>query len=293
MTRGCLLCLGYGYTARTLSRALTADGWRIVGTSRSAAGVARISADGHDAVVFDGTEPLPADVLADATHILVSTPPGPDGDPVLLACRSQIASSHGVAWIGYLSTTSVYGDRGGEWVDETSELLPVGARGRRRVTAEQGWLESMADNRPPVHIFRLAGIYGPYRNALVNLLDGTAQRIVKPGQVFSRIHVDDAATVLLASIARPRAGSIYNVCDDEPVPPQDVVAFAAKLMGVELSAEVPFAKAELSPMARSFYEECKRVRNDKIKDELGVQLRYPSYKEGISALWAAMDGSTG
>ena len=185
-----------------------------------------------------------------------------------------------LAWIGYLGTTAVYGDRQGGWVDEETPIEPTLARADRRARAEAAWLKSGL----PVHIFRLAGIYGPGRNAFVNLKDGTARRIVKPGQVFSRIHVEDIATVLEASIARPRPGAIYNVCDDEPAPPQDVVAHAAELMGVAPPPEQPYETADLSPMARTFYKDNRRVRNERIKRELGVRLAYPTYREGLAAL---------
>jgi nucleoside-diphosphate-sugar epimerase len=187
------------------------------------------------------------------------------------------------AWVGYLSTTGVYGDRAGGWVDEASALTPAGERGRRRVAAEAGWRALGL----PLHIFRLAGIYGPGRSALDSVRAGKAQRIDKPGQVFSRIHVDDIAAVLDASIARPYPGAIYNVCDDDPAPPQDVIAYACALLGRAPPPLVPFDQAALSPMARSFYGESKRVSNRRIKDELGVRLRFPDYRAGLDALAAA------
>jgi nucleoside-diphosphate-sugar epimerase len=192
-----------------------------------------------------------------------------------------------LAWVGYLSTTGVYGDRDGGWVDETSELRPSGARGRRRVAAETAWLDLWRDRGVPVHIFRLAGIYGPGRSPFDALRAGTAKRIVKPGQVFSRIHVDDLASVLLSSIARPRPGAVYNVCDDEPASPADVVAHAAQLLGAPPPPLVSFDEAALSPMARSFYADNKRVSNALIKTELGVRLRYPDYRAGLAAILAA------
>ncbi len=198
----------------------------------------------------------------------------------------DIAALPGLRWLGYLSTTGVYGDRGGGWVDETARLLPTGERGRRRVAAEQGWLGLWHDSGVPVHIFRLAGIYGPGRSAFDALRAGTAKRIDKPGQVFSRIHVEDLARVLVASIGQPRPGAVYNVCDDDPSPPEAVVAHAATLLGMPQPPLVPFEAAELSPMARSFYDDNKRVSNRLIKTELGVCLLYPDFRVGLAAILA-------
>jgi nucleoside-diphosphate-sugar epimerase len=190
-------------------------------------------------------------------------------------------------WIGYLSTTGVYGDRAGGWVDEEAPLIPTGERGRRRVAAEARWLDLVRRHGSLVHIFRLAGIYGPGRNALDTVRAGRAQRIVKPGQIFSRIHVADIAQVLRASMAKPEPGAIYNVCDDDPAPPADVVAFACDLLGVPCPPPVPFDEAKLSQMALSFYADSKRVSNRRIKEELGVRLLYPSYRDGLAALLKA------
>jgi nucleoside-diphosphate-sugar epimerase len=220
------------------------------------------------------------------THLLVSVPPDAAGDPVLAVHGEDIARIKGLRWLGYLSTTSVYGDHGGGWVDETAELAPSGDRGRRRVAAEAGWLELWHRRGVPVHIFRLAGIYGPGRSPFDALRAGTAKRIDKPGQVFSRIRVEDLAHVLAASISRPRPGAIYNVCDDDPAAPEAVVAHAAALLGMPAPPLVPFEAAELSPMARSFYDDNKRVSNRLIKSELGVTLRYPDYRAGLAAILA-------
>jgi len=199
----------------------------------------------------------------------------------------DIASRRELAWIGYLSTTGVYGDRQGGWVDEESALRPTGERGRRRVAAEAGWRALGQRAGLPAHVFRLAGIYGPGRSAFDALRAGRAQRIEKPGHVFSRIHVADIVQVLHASMARPRAGAIYNLCDDDPAAPADVIAHAAALLGVAPPPIVPFAEAKLSEMARSFYDDNKRVRNDRIKQELGVRLTYPDYRAGLAAILAA------
>jgi len=222
-----------------------------------------------------------ARAIAAADHILVSLPPGDNGDPVLARHAAALADA-APRWVGYLSTTGVYGDRAGGWVDEESAIAPATERGRRRAAAEAAWLATGL----PVHLFRLAGIYGPGRSALERVRAGRAQRIVKPGQVFSRIHVADIARTLAASIARPRLGRAYNLADDLPAPPQDVIAFAAELLGVPPPPEIPFGEADLSPMARSFYAESKRVSNARIKDELGVRLRHPDYRAGLRAILA-------
>jgi nucleoside-diphosphate-sugar epimerase len=275
-----LFCFGLGYTALVLARRLQARGWRVAGTCRGADKAAALQAAGIEAHLFDnGRKLADADgALAGTTHLLSSVPPD-ERDPVLAAHGADIARL-APEWIGYLSTTGVYGDRAGGWVDEGSELKPVGERGRRRVAAETEWLALGL----PVHLFRLAGIYGPGRNALDQARAGAARRIVKPGQVFSRIHVEDIATVIEASMARPNPGAAYNVCDDDPAPPQDVVAEACRLLGIAPPPEIAFEQAELSPMGRSFYEESKRVANRRIKQELGVRLRYPTYREGLAAL---------
>jgi nucleoside-diphosphate-sugar epimerase len=186
-----------------------------------------------------------------------------------------------------LSTTGVYGDRGGDWVDESSALAPTGARGSRRAAAERGWLDLYRRHNVPLHVFRLAAIYGPGRSPFAALRAGTAKRIDKPGQVFSRIHVEDLASVLCASMTQPRPGAVYNVCDDDPAPPEAVVAHAALLLGMPPPPLLPLAEAGLSPMALSFYGDNKRVRNRLIKEELGITLRYPDYRAGLAAILAA------
>jgi nucleoside-diphosphate-sugar epimerase len=282
-----LLCFGLGYTAQALAARLVADGWTVAGTGRNSEQATARTAQGYACHRFDRDHPLAPEVLAAATHILVSIPPDEAGDPVLDRHRDDIAAMHSLAWVGYLSTTGVYGDRAGGWVDETSELRPSGARGRRRVAAETAWLDLWRDRGVPVHLFRLAGTYGPGRSPFEALRAGTAKRIARPGQVFSRIHVDDLASVLIASIARPRPGAVYNVCDDMPASPADVVAHAAHLLGVPPPPLVPFDEAALSPMARSFYADNKRVSNALVKTELGVSLRYPDYRAGLAAILAA------
>jgi nucleoside-diphosphate-sugar epimerase len=282
-----LFCFGLGYTAGFLARTLGAEGWRIAGTSRDAAACARLAAEGFDMHLFAPDRPLAAPAVAAlgaATHLLSSVPPDAAGDPVLAAHGADIAALKQLRWVGYLSTTGVDGDRGGAWVDEGSALTPSGERGRRRVAAEAGWLDLRRRHGLPVHVFRLAGIYGPGRSALDTVREGRARRIDKPGQVFSRIHVADIVATLRASMARPDPGAAYNVCDDDPAPPEVVIAHACALLGVAPPPLVPFDAAGLSPMARSFYDDNKRVSNRRIKQELGVRLNYPSYKDGLRAL---------
>ncbi|MDB5360809.1 MAG: family NAD(P)-dependent oxidoreductase [Rhodospirillales bacterium] len=274
-----LFCLGLGYTALALARRLKAEGWQVGGTCREADKAAALRAAGIDAVVAPAEAEGP---IAAATHLLASIPPDATGDPALALWGPAIARHPGLAWAGYLSTTGVYGDRDGGWVDETSALAPTGERGQRRALAEAAWVALLP--AVPVHLFRLAGIYGPGRSALDTVRAGRAQRVVKRSQVFSRVHVDDIAQVLAASIARPRPGAVYNVCDDNPAPPDEVIAYACELLGVAPPPEVPFGQADLSDMARSFYADNKRVSNRLIKAELGVDLAYPDYRIGLRAL---------
>lgn len=285
-----LFCFGLGYSAHVLADRLRARGWTVAGTCRTAATRMALEADGFAMHLFDSDRPL-ADfdaALARATHLLISVPPEEAGDPILEFHIADLARLRGIEWVGYLSTTGVYGNRNGEWVDENTPLDPTGPRNRRRVDAEQGWLDLERSRGLPVHVFRLGGIYGPGRNQLVALQQGRARRIVKKGQVFGRIHVEDIATVLEASIARPNPGAIYNVVDNEPSDPAIVIEHTAHLLGIEPPPAEPFETADLPPMVRSFYEDCKRVRNDRIRDELGVRLAYPTYREGLAALAAAM-----
>jgi nucleoside-diphosphate-sugar epimerase len=286
MSRSHLFCFGLGYTASTLARRLTAEGWLVSGTCRTAERAAALSAAGFCVHLFDRDRPLPPQALEGATHLLISIPPDVAGDPVLAMHGHDIAAMNRLSWAAYLSTTGVYGDRGGGWVDETAALQPTGERGRRRVAAEAGWLDLWRSRGVPLHIFRLAGIYGPGRSAFDALRSGTAKRIDKPGQVFSRIHVEDLASVTVASMSRPRPGAIYNVCDDDPAPPEAVVTYAAALADVPPPPLVPLEAAGLSPMARSFYGDNKRVSNRLIKAELGVDLRYPDFRIGLAAILA-------
>ncbi len=276
-----LLSLGHGYSASALARRLIPAGWAVIGTNRSPARAEAFGKDGVEALLW------PADLapaLTRATHILASAAPDAAGDPFLQAVP-QIAESR-AQWVGYLSTTGVYGDHQGGWVDEDTPLTPSSDRGRWRVLAETQWRATGL----PLHIFRLAGIYGPGRGPFEKVRDGTARRIIKPGQVFSRCHVDDIAQVLAASIRQPAPGTAYNICDDNPAPPEDVLAYAAHLLGLPEPPAIRFDDAEMTPMARSFYGESKRVRNDRIKAALGVRLLYPTYQAGLAALLADESG---
>ena len=282
-----LLSIGHGYSARALAgRLLPRGGWTVIGTTRSPEKAEEIAATGARPVLWpDGDGILQA--LDEATHLLTSVAPGPGGDPVLAALSEPIAAAAPrLDWAGYLSTVGVYGDRAGGWVDEDSELRPTTGRGRARVQAEAEW---RAIPLLALHIFRIAGIYGPGRGPFAKVRAGTARRIVKPGQVFGRIHVADIARALAASIDAPDPGEIYNLTDDEPAPPQDVIGHAAKLLGLPVPPEIPFEDADLSSMARSFYAESKRVRNDRMR-RLSGPLRYPTYREGLASLFAEEPG---
>lgn len=270
-----LLSLGHGYCAAALARRLLEKGWTVIGTTRDAARARALAAEGVEPLVWPG-DLGPA--LARATHVLASAAPDAAGDPFLCAAPGIAAAK--AEWVGYLSTTGVYGDHQGGWVDESTPVAPMSDRGRWRLLAEGQWLATGL----PVQVFRLAGIYGPGRGPFEKVRNGTARRIIKPGQVFSRIHVEDIAQVLEASMARPNPGAVYNVCDDDPAPPEDVLEEAARLLGLPVPPAVPFDQAEMSPMARAFYADSKRVRNDRIKAELGVRLAYPDYRSGLAAL---------
>lgn len=281
-----ILVFGYGYTARVIGQELLSEGWRVIGTTRSADKAAAMKADGIEPVLWP-TEDI-TEALTAATHILLSAAPSEGGDPVLAALAGEIRQRAAqYEWVGYLSTTAVYGDRNGGWVDETSPLTPATRRGQLRADAEQAWLDLGVETGLPVHIFRLAGIYGPGRGPFAKVRAGTARRIIKKGQVFSRTHVEDIAQVLRASIAAPNAGAIYNVCDNDPAPPQEVIAEAARMLNLPLPEAVDFETAEMTPMARSFYAESKKVSNRRILEELGITLKYPDYRSGLNALLAA------
>lgn len=276
---GKLFCFGYGASAKALAERMRPLGWKVAGTSRDGRDVS-----GMATIRFDGNKPMEnaREHLAEASHLLVSIPPGGEGDLVLRHHGDDIAiCAKSLEWVGYLSSTGVYGDHDGAWVDETTPYAAISERGRRRCQAEKDWAQLGEKYSIATHVFRLAGIYGPGRNPFGRIREGRAQRIFKPGQLFSRIHTADIATVLEASIHLPKAGSVYNVCDDEPASPSDVIAFAAELLGMEPPPEISLEEANLSEMGRSFYAENKRVSNRLLKEELKVNLAYPTYREGL------------
>lgn len=281
-----LFCFGLGYSARFVANELSVRGWCVTGTSTSERGCEAIAVAGFRALAFDGrvASAAVAAALNDATHVLLSVPPEAGSDPAYLHHGANIAASPSIRWIGYFSTVGVYGDAAGGLVDEDTEPRPLSERGGRRLVAEGQWRALGKKTGQCVMVFRLPGIYGPGRSAIDDLQSGAARRIVKPGQIFNRIHVDDIAGAVVAGIERPHADGVYNVTDDEPGPPQDVVSYAARLLGIKPPPEIDFAAAELSAMARSFYSESKRVSNARMKSELGLRLRYPTYREGLAAI---------
>jgi len=271
-----ILSIGHGFSARALAPLLLAKGWRVIGTTRSEEKAEILRSEGIEALVWPGA----ALAFEEASHLLTSVAPQESGDPVLAEFAPLLRQADHFEWVGYLSTTGVYGDHQGGWVDETTPLTPATKRGKARVKAEAAWQALGL----PLHIFRLAGIYGPARGPFAKVRKGTSRRIIKPGQVFSRIHVEDIGAILDASIRQPNPGAIYNLCDDDPAPPEAVIEHAAKLLGLPVPPAVPFEDADMTPMARSFYAESKRVKNHRIKAELGVKLRYPDYRSGLAAL---------
>ncbi len=280
-----LLSFGHGFSARALAKVLIPQGWRIIGTTRSADKLDEIASTGVEPVLWPGSDV--SQLVAEIPHLLISAGPDGSGDPVLNALRQQITqAAANMRWVGYLSTTGVYGDHQGDWVDEDTLLAPSTKRGHARVKAEAAW---QSIPHLSLHIFRLAGIYGPGRGPFAKVRNGTARRIIKKGQVFSRIHVDDIAQALDLSIGKPQPGAIYNLCDDDPAPPQDVIGHAAELLGLPLPEAVDFETAEMTPMARSFYAESKKVRNDRAKNDLGWRPKYPDYKTGLAAMLLEAD----
>lgn len=285
MTRS-LFCFGYGYSCDYLGYALQESGdWQIAGTTRDPEKRALMKAQGIKSFLFDYEKPLsdPRLFLNGVTHLLISTPPDDDGDPVFQMHADDIAGIETLKWVGYLSSTAVYGDQGGGWVDESCEVQPSSKRGSRRARAEEQWLSLYASRGLPVHIFRLAGIYGPGRSALDSVRAGVARRIDKPGHAFSRIHVEDIVQALIASMENPAPGEIYNLADDNAAPSHEVIKYACDLLGLTPPPLIPFDEADMAPIARSFYKDNKRIRNDKIKQALGITLRYPDYRRGLEA----------
>ncbi len=277
-----LFAFGYGYAAARLGASRIAAGWRVSGTHRTP----ESASGGVAAFVFDGTtrRDTTGAAVRSATHVLVSVPPDEDGDPVLRHHRLDLEAAADLAWVGLFSTTGVYGDTGGGWVDEAAPLLPGTARARRRVAQEEAWTEFARSRGVPLQIFRLSGIYGPGRSPLDRVRAPGARRIVKPGSVFNRIHVDDIVGAVEAGLAHPEVAGPVNVTDEHPASSHEVLTAAAELLGVEPPPEVPFDAAGLSPMGRSFYAEDRRVAPARLTRELGYRLRYPTYVEGLKAL---------
>ena len=287
-----LFCFGYGYSCDYVGHALLPqDNWDVAGTTRDEEKQEVLKNRGVQAYIFDYDHPLlePEAFLHGTTRLLISTPPGDEGDPAFLKHAEHIKNLPNLKWLGYLSTTGVYGNRDGDWVDETSEVSPSSQRGSRRAKAEEQWLSLLTEHEIPVHIFRLAGIYGPGRSALDSVRAGIARRINKPGQYFSRIHVEDIVQVLRASMDKPPPGGIYNVCDDEPAASHEVIEEACNLLGRPVPPLIPFEQANLAPITQSFYQDNKRVKNDRIKEELGVVLKYKNYHEGLKGCLEAED----
>jgi len=275
-----LLSFGHGYSAQALSKNLVPSGWKIKGTTRSKHNLKNLDIE----VRVWPDKNLSAD-LGWATHLLISIPPNEFGDCVIRNYKKNIIkNARNIRWVGYLSTTGVYGNHNGAWVNEETKLRPTSDRGLHRLKAEKEWLSLYQEHNIPIHIFRLAGIYGPGRGPFSKVKSGKAKQIIKKNQLFSRIHVEDIANTLEASILKPKPGSIYNVCDDFPAPPEEVILYAARLLGLPDPPKANFEDIEMTAMARSFYFDSKRVRNNKIKSELNVKLKYPNYKDGLKSL---------
>lgn len=279
-----LLCFGLGYSAGHLAKRMFAQGWTISCTTRTQDAADRVRTLGYSPIDIQSSAASLPPALSTVTHLLVSAPPDFQGDPFLLRHATDVAAAPHLTWIGYLSTIGVYGDRNGDWVDETSATAPGSDRSRWRLDAETAWLALGRSHSARVEIFRLPGIYGPGRSAIDKLRAGTARRLVKPGHVFNRIHVADIANTLAAAIAATARHDIYNVTDDEPASSEDVLLYAAQLLQMAPPPAIPVASPDLSPMARSFYSECRRVSNQRIKMDLGVTLIYPTFREGLRAI---------
>jgi hypothetical protein len=280
-----LFCFGFGYTAGFLGEKLMAYGWKISGTTTSVEKRDFLKKNGIDAWLFDSMHsiPDPFNTFEDVTHVLLSVPPDADGDPVFNIHGPDLAALKNLEWVGYLSTTAVYGDKDGNWVDEKTPPAPSSRRGSQRLKAEEQWQSLCLNEGLPLHIFRLAGIYGPNRSAIDAVRSGMAHCIDKPGHLFNRIHVEDIVQVLIASMNKPHPGSIYNLADDTPSSSHEVIRFACNLIGIEPPPLVPFDEAEMAPIVRSFYLDNKRIHNDVIKNELGIQLAYPDYHSGLKS----------
>ncbi len=281
---GQLFCFGLGFSSQALAKRLLPQGWNVAGTVRGEQDVSLVN--NISVCPFDGSQSTTeiSEAISRATHLLITIPPQSSGDVVLENFAEEISRARNLQWIGYISSTGVYGDTQGKWVDESSPLLASTDRNRQRIEVESAWLKIGKDHGLPVMIFRCVGIYGPGRNLLASVRQGRARRIDKPGLVFSRIHSEDLAQILEASMKKPQPGEVYNVSDDCPSPPAEAVEYACSLLGVEPPPLIPYEEADLSPTARGFYITNKRVSNKKIKQELGVVLRYPDYQSGLNEL---------
>lgn len=280
-----LFCFGYGYTAAALAEVLRAFDWEIAGTTTDPDKRAQMQAQGIAAELFEPSRylPDPFESFRGVTHVLLSIPPGRSGDPAFEAHAHDILEAGTVEWAGYLSTTAVYGNHDGGWIDESTPLAPSSQRGSQRARAEEQWQSLLMNEEFPLHIFRLSGIYGPGRSAIDTVRSGTARRIDKAGHVFNRIHVDDIVQTLIASMNNPRPGAVYNLADDLPSSSHEVISFACNLLGICPPPLISYEQADVAPMVRSFYSDNKRIRNDLIKQELGITLRYPDYRAGLQA----------
>lgn len=280
-----IFCFGYGYTASFLAQRLKQFGWKVGGTTTDPEKKAFLKQSGIEAQLYDNNHTImdPHATFSDVTHVLLSIPPGADGDPVVDVHGLDLAKMPNIEWVGYLSTTAVYGNQDGNWVDEMTPPEPASRRGSLRLRAEQQWQYLHLNDGLPLHIFRLSGIYGPGRSAIDSVRTGTARRIDKPGHVFNRIHVEDIVQALIASMNKPNPGAIYNLADDMPGPSHDVVTFACNLTGMDAPPMISFDQAEMAPIVRSFYKDNKRVKNDRIKADLGVELLYPDFRAGLQA----------
>ncbi|TVQ82505.1 MAG: SDR family oxidoreductase [Micavibrio sp.] len=287
-----LFCFGFGYTATALSLKLAEHGWTIGGTTTDQEKRSFLRQSGINAYLFDKTQPLIAidRVLDGVTHLLLSVPPSEHGDISYEIHGRELAAMPNLEWAGYLSATSVYGNYDGKWVDEETPTSPNNRRGTLRLKAEKQWTNLYLEGGFPLHIFRLAGIYGPGRSALDVVRAGKARRIVKEGHVFNRIHIDDIVQVLTASMANPSPGEIYNLADDAPEASHAVIKYACELLGLDVPELIPYDEVDyLAPIVRSFYQDNKRIKNDKIKQDLAVKLLYPDYRAGLNACFAAED----
>ncbi|QPJ62548.1 MAG: SDR family oxidoreductase [Candidatus Nitronauta litoralis] len=293
MSKKHFFCFGLGYTGTALCELLLKEGWSVSGTCRTKIEQSALNSLGFNTCLFDGasSETKLLESLASASHLLSTVPPGESGDPILPFLEKHLKNTGGFSWVGYLSTTGVYGHRDGSWVNEDSETNPQSVRGLKRLAAEQAWTNLSKQYSLPLHIFRLSAIYGPGRNSLLRVLDGKARRIDRPGLFFSRIHLTDLIQVIRASIEASNPGRIYNVGDDLPTPPEEVIRFACELLNIEPPPLVPLEKCEMSDLAKSFYQDSKRVSNSRIKKELGVHLIYPDFKSGLTALFKNLNAN--